>query len=153
MLKRMLSLSKYCFNTELFVAMKMLPTNELYKKMKLALFVRLTQNKIMYELMQDTFLILQTEKDRESIVKDVLDLCGVGRDEESDEFEVGNIKDLASLAIIKIREIEQHLKIEYENNQLVKRVKNVMSSSDYVNKLNEALVPQAISVNSHKISN
>ena len=121
--------------------------------MKLALFVRLTQNKIMFELMQDTFLILQTEKDRESIVKDVLDLCGVGRDEESDEFEVGNIEDLASLAMLKIREIEQHLKIEYEHNQLVKRVKNVMSSSDYVNKLNEALVPQAISVNSHKISN
>lgn len=74
MLKRLLNISKYCYNTELMIALGMLPMGDLYKKMRLSLFIRLCQNEIMYNLLQDSLLVLQNEKERDSIVKDVLEL-------------------------------------------------------------------------------
>ena len=120
---------------------------ELYKKMKLSLFIRLSKNEIMRNLMQNTLIIIQTEKERESIVREVFDLIGLQRHLESEEYEIDDIDDLVSLAGLKIREIENINSAEYKSNHRINKLKELLNKTNANTEINELLLPPTINNN------
>lgn len=144
MLKRLLNVNKYCYNTELFTSLNMLPTSDLYKKMKLNLFLRLCKNEIMYDLLEQTFMLVQAEVKRESVIKDILTILKLDRG-ENNEFDVLDIEELANLVTCKLHEIEANHKAEYENNPLVTELKRVINKEVGANRLiDEILIPPSL---------
>ena len=144
-LKRLLDVSKYCYNTELFISLKMLPMTDLCKRLKLSLFVRLAKNELLYDLLNNTLRIIQAEEGRKSIIREVIDILGLMRTGDQNEYEIDEIDELVYLAMIKIKEIESLHKGEYENEILTNKVKEIMNKTDsYKTKLNEALVPRVL---------